>query len=164
LPNAGQVNALSTLNLRGERSITCKGDFDRHPSQGSLPPGAPAECEEFRKLPDALERAAELDSMYGRRFDAAAMPLYCVAMSFKSVYDTKDMHSTGGGDVRYATDFAPEDATLVARLRAAGAIAYAKANNAEYNAGSGDPGGEAKVERPSVVQGRNLGRHDVQPV
>ena len=63
------------------------------------------------------------------------------------------MYSTGGGDVNYATDFAPDDATLVARLREAGAIIYAKAHNAEYNAGSGDPGGDAKVERPSVVQG-----------
>jgi amidase len=153
IPNAGQINALTTLNLRGERSIACKGDFDKHPSEGPLPPGAPAECEEFRKLPDALERAAELDATYGRNFDAAAMPLYCTAMSFKAVYDTKDMHSTGGGDVNYATDFAPEDSTLVARLRDAGAIIYAKAHNAEYNAGSGDPGGDAKVERPSVVQG-----------
>jgi amidase len=153
LPNAGQINALTTLNLRGERSITCKGDFDMHPSKGRLPDGAPAECEEFRKQPDALERAAELDATYGRNFDAAAMPLYCAAMSFKAVYDTKDMHSTGGGDVNYATDFAPEDATLVARIREAGAIVYAKAHNAEYNAGSGDPGGDAKVERPSVVQG-----------
>ena len=31
IPNAGQVNALATLNIRGERSVTCKGDFDRHP-------------------------------------------------------------------------------------------------------------------------------------
>jgi hypothetical protein len=34
IPNAGQLNALETLNIRGERSITCKGDFDRAPSQG----------------------------------------------------------------------------------------------------------------------------------
>ena len=59
IPNAGQVNALTTFNIRGERSVTCKGDFDRAPSAGPLPPGAPAICEEFRKLPDALERAAE---------------------------------------------------------------------------------------------------------
>ena len=39
-PNAGQLNALATLNIRGERSVTCKGDFDRHPSQGPLPPGS----------------------------------------------------------------------------------------------------------------------------
>jgi hypothetical protein len=61
IPNAGQLNALGTLNIRGERSVTCWGDFDRHPSQGPLPPGAPPVCEFFRRQPDALERAAELD-------------------------------------------------------------------------------------------------------
>ena len=49
IPNAGQVRALGMLNIRGQRSVTCKGDFDRHPSAGPLPPGAPAVCEEFRK-------------------------------------------------------------------------------------------------------------------
>ena len=64
--DAGQLNALSTLNIRGERSVTCKGAFDRHPSLGALPPGAPPVCEVFRHYPDALERAAELDAQYGR--------------------------------------------------------------------------------------------------
>src|SRR5262249_51754638 len=36
IPDAGQVNALGTLNIRGERSVTCRGDFDRHPSLGPL--------------------------------------------------------------------------------------------------------------------------------
>ena len=31
IPNAGQLNALETLNIRGERSVTCKGAFDAHP-------------------------------------------------------------------------------------------------------------------------------------
>lgn len=152
IANARQVNALETLNIRGERSVTCKGEFDAHPSTGPLPPDAPPECEEFRKLPDALEYAAELDATYGRNPDLGAMPLYCTVMSFKAVYDTKDMRSTGGGDVSYATDFAPADATLVERLREAGAIIYAKAHNAEYNGGSGDPGGDAEVERPMLGQ------------
>ena len=65
-PDAGQVNALATLNIRGERSVTCRGGFDRHPSAGPLPPGAPPVCEMFRRLPDAIERAAELDERYGR--------------------------------------------------------------------------------------------------
>ena len=34
IPDAGQVNALETLNIRGERSVTCKGEFDAHPSTG----------------------------------------------------------------------------------------------------------------------------------
>ena len=42
IPDAGQLNALATLNIRGERSVTCRGDYDRHPSEGPLPPGAPA--------------------------------------------------------------------------------------------------------------------------
>src|SRR5688572_11473434 len=32
IPNAGQVNALETFNIRGERSVACKGPFDAHPS------------------------------------------------------------------------------------------------------------------------------------
>src|SRR4051812_18744161 len=31
IPDAGQLNALETLNLRGERSVTCKGKFDAPP-------------------------------------------------------------------------------------------------------------------------------------
>src|ERR1700720_3953156 len=91
IPKAGQVNALATLNIRGERSVTCRGDFDRHPSLGPLPPGAPAVCEFFRQLPDALERAAELDAAHGRSPDLVAMPMYGVAFSFKDPFDTKDM-------------------------------------------------------------------------
>ena len=69
VPNGRQLNALATLNIRGERSVTCRGDFDRHPSKGPLPPGAPPVCDIFRHYPDALERAAELDAAYGRRPD-----------------------------------------------------------------------------------------------
>src|SRR6185436_7015836 len=32
IPHAGQLNALETLNIRGERSVTCKGSFDKAPS------------------------------------------------------------------------------------------------------------------------------------
>src|SRR5688572_14085791 len=77
IPNAGQLNALETLNIRSERSVSCKGEFDRALSAGPLPPGAPAGCEEFRKQPDALERAAELDRQYGRNPDLASLPMYC---------------------------------------------------------------------------------------
>jgi amidase len=141
MSNAGQVNALSTLNLRGERSVSCKAKCDLHPSKGALPKSCPAACDAFRKQPDALERAAELDAQYGRNPDLEKMPMYCVAFSFKDVFDATDMRSTGGADVSYAMDAAPEDSTIVARLREKGAIIYAKANLSEYNGGGGNPGG-----------------------
>jgi amidase len=143
IPNAGQINALSTLNIRGERSVTCKAECDAPFASGPLPAQCPAACDAFRRQPDALERAAELDAKYGRHPDLKAMPMYCVAFSFKDVYDTADMRSTGGADVNYAMDAPPHDSTIVAELRAKGAIVYAKANLDEYNAGSGDPGGAA---------------------
>jgi len=151
IPNAKQVNALETLNLRGERSVSCKAECDV--ASGSLPAKCPAACEKFRKYPDALEYAAELDKKYGKNPDTKNMPLYCVPMSFKAVFDAKDMRSTGGGDVNYAMDAAPEDSTLVARMRANGAIIYAKANNSEYNGGAGDPTGDAKLENPMFGRG-----------
>lgn len=147
IPGAGQLNALSTLNIRGERSVTCKGAFDAPPGK-PLPAGAPAVCEKFRQQPDALEYAAMLDKTYGRHPNLKAKPMYCAVFSFKDVYDTKDMRSTGGADTAYAMDVPPEDATVVAELRAKGAIIYAKANLQEYNAAPGNPQGTnaAKVK------------------
>jgi Asp-tRNA(Asn)/Glu-tRNA(Gln) amidotransferase A subunit family amidase len=146
-PNSGQINALATLNIRGERSVTCKGDRDKAPSAGPLPAGSPAVCEEFRKLPDALEHAAELDARYGRNPDLVAMPMYCIPFSFKDPYDTMDMHTAAGADARYDIDFPARDHTLVAELRKKGAIIYAKAVNTEYNGRAGDPGGRNKEEK-----------------
>jgi amidase len=82
----------------GEQSVTCRGDFDRHLDDGPLPPGAPPVCEIFRRQPAAIERAAELDAINGRKPDVEAMPMYGVVFSFKDPFDTRDMRSTGGGD------------------------------------------------------------------
>jgi len=154
IPDAGQVNALATLNIRGERSVTCRGDFDRHPSKGPLPPGAPPVCEVFRHYPDALERAAELDAAYGRDPDLETMPMYGVVFSFKDSFDTKDMRSTGGGDAAYDIDFPARDHALVEQLRDKGAIIYAKAVCTEYNGRAGDPGGR---HVPATVLPSTLG-------
>ena len=142
IPNGTQLNALSTLNIRGERSVTCRGAFDRHPSAGPLPPDAPPICDQFRQLPDAREQAAALDAQYGRHPDLEKLPLYGVVLSFKDSFDTRDMRSTGGGDAAYDIDFPARDHMLVERLRGAGAIIYAKAVCTEYNGRAGDPGGD----------------------
>ena len=151
--DAGQVNALATLNVRGERSVTCRGEFDRHPSVGPLPIGAPPVCEIFRHYPDALERAAELDATYGRNPDLATMPMYGVVFSFKDPFDTKDMRSTSGGDAAYDIDFPARDHVLVEQLRSKGAIIYAKALATEYNGRAGNPGGrhEPRAVLPSTL-------------
>ncbi len=153
IPNAGQVNSIGTLNIRGERSVTCRGDYDLHPSKGPLPKGAPPICEFFRHQPDALERAAELDAQFGRNPDLDKMPMYGVVFSFKDPFDTKDMRSTGGGDASYDFDFPARDHRLVEQLRNKGAIIFAKAINTEYNGRAGDPGGRHQPAKviPSVL-------------
>lgn len=148
IAEAGQLNALSTLNIRGERSVTCQGEYDRHPSLGPLPPGAPPACEIFRHYPDALEQAAALDAQWGDKPDLEAMPLYGVVFSFKDAFDTKDMRTTGGADARYDIDFPARDHILVAQLRKKGAIIFAKALMTEYNGRAGDPGGK---HQPNAV-------------
>ena len=153
-PNSGQVNALGTLNLRGERSVTCKGDRDKAPSAGPLPAGSPAVCEEFRKQPDALERAAELDAQFGARPDLATLPMYCIPFSFKDPFDTKDMRTTAAADARYDIDFPARDHTLVAQLRQKGAIIYAKAVNTEYN---GIPAPPRRRHEPEQILVSDLG-------
>ncbi len=151
VPHAGQTNALSTLNLRGERSVSCQGGCDAHPATGELPAECPAACEAFRQLPDALERAAELDARYGDDPDLARLPMYCIPLAFKDVYDTADMRTTTAADIDFAMDAPPADATVVDRLRTKGAIIYAKANATEFNGGIGDPGG------PAAATARYLG-------
>jgi Asp-tRNA(Asn)/Glu-tRNA(Gln) amidotransferase A subunit family amidase len=154
IPNGTQLNALATLNIRGERSVTCHGELDRHPSLGPLPAGAPPVCEHFRQLPDALERAAELDAAYGSNPDLDKMPMYGVVFAFKDPFDSKDMRSTGGGDARYDIDFPARDHVLVEQLRRKGAIIFAKAVCTEYNGRAGDPQG---AHKPAKVLPSTLG-------
>jgi len=163
IPDAGQINALETLNIRGERSVTCKGRFDAHPSTGPLPAGAPEVCEKFRQQPDALERAAELDAQYGRNPDLAKLPMYCVIASFKDPYDTKDMRTTSNNDVNFAMDVPPVDSTLVAQLRAKGAIIYAKSSAHEFNGGPGNPGGPNSAKTNWVAGGQMVSGWSGQP-
>ncbi len=153
MPDAPGVNSLSTINIRGERSVVCRGEYDRHPDDGPLPPDAPVVCEIFRRNPDALEQAAMLDATYGRNPPLDEMPLYGVVFSFKDAFDCKDMRSTGGADAAFDMDAPARDHILVEQLRKKGAIIFAKAVMTEYNGRAGDPGGPHAPDKilPSVL-------------
>jgi Asp-tRNA(Asn)/Glu-tRNA(Gln) amidotransferase A subunit family amidase len=127
IANAGQINALSTLNLR-PASRAALG-FDARKARSMTDP-----ADDDPRMPDALETAAAQDREL-RRTGKLVGPLHGVVIALKDQYDTFDMRSTSGADAFYANDRPPEDATFVQRLRAAGAIILAKANLAEYASG-----------------------------
>jgi Asp-tRNA(Asn)/Glu-tRNA(Gln) amidotransferase A subunit family amidase len=116
IPSAGQVNAFQNVNIRGRRSETDLVDDD------------PA-------MPDALEVAAALDAEFAATGRLSG-PLHCVPIGIKDQMDTFDMRTTDGAVADYADDRPPKDATLVARLRAAGAVIIGKTNMGEYASGS----------------------------
>ena len=124
IPHAGQINALSTLNLRPATRTEWGFDERKARSMTDADDDDPG-------MPDALEVAAQQDAELARTGKLVG-PLHGVTLALKDQYDTFDMRSTSGADAFYADDRAPDDATFVTRLRAAGAIILAKANLAEY--------------------------------
>jgi Asp-tRNA(Asn)/Glu-tRNA(Gln) amidotransferase A subunit family amidase len=115
IENAGQVNALITLDLRGKRSKTDPADNDPN-------------------MPDALEVAKALDVHFARTGKFVG-PLHGIPFAVKDQFDTFDMRTTSGAAAPYANDRPPKDAEVVAILRKAGAIILAKANLGEYASG-----------------------------
>jgi Asp-tRNA(Asn)/Glu-tRNA(Gln) amidotransferase A subunit family amidase len=75
---------------------------------------------------NAMNVAADMDREPG----TGSRPLRCIPIILKDNYDTADMPTTGGS-VTLAKSVPPDDAFVVARLRAAGAIVIAKANLTE---------------------------------
>jgi len=110
--NAGQVNAYTTLNIRGKRSKTDRADNDP-------------------KMTDALETARAQDDYFARTGNFVG-PLHGIPMAVKDNFDTVDMRTMAGAAADYANDKPPKDATMVAKLRAAGAIILGKTNLDEY--------------------------------
>ncbi len=79
--------------------------------------------------PAALATADSLDSQFAR---ARAMgPLHCVPTIVKDNFETKDLQTTAGS-LALKGWLPRQDATTVARIRAAGAIVLAKSNMAEW--------------------------------
>jgi amidase len=128
IPHAGGINALITLNLRPEaRKKWGFGDRKARSMTDSV--------DRDPNMPDALEVAAALDERFARTGKLTG-PLHGVVLSIKDMIDTFDMRTTSGADADYANDRPSRDATLVKRLRDAGAIILAKANLGEYASGS----------------------------
>jgi len=124
IAHAGQINALSTLNLRPAARATWGFDARKARTLNNAADDAPT-------MPDALETASLQDREFARTGRLAG-PLHGVVLAIKDQYDTFDMRTTSGADADYANDRPPDDATFVKRLREAGAIILAKANLAEY--------------------------------
>jgi Asp-tRNA(Asn)/Glu-tRNA(Gln) amidotransferase A subunit family amidase len=128
IARAGQINALTTLNLRP--AARREWGFDDRKSRSLTDP-----TDDDPDLPDALETAIRLDAHFTAT-GALVGPLHGVVFSIKDMLDTRDMRTTSAADADYANDRPPSDATVVARLRMAGAIILAKANMGEYASGS----------------------------
>jgi Asp-tRNA(Asn)/Glu-tRNA(Gln) amidotransferase A subunit family amidase len=130
VPNAGKVNAIQSVNLRPAH----------YTELGFSPPDDPGPRSETDlvdddpDLPDAIETADALDRDY--RATGVLHPLQCVPMVIKDQMETKDLRTTDGSLTEFKSDRPPNDGTLIAKLRAAGAIILAKANMDEYASGN----------------------------
>jgi len=122
IPNAGQLNAFITLNLKEDKRIKL-GFPDKLKRTHSGRDDA--------KYPDALDRARELDRYFARTGKFAGR-LHGIPIAIKDNYDTFDMRTTAAAAAQYADDRPPDDASMVAKLRAAGAILLGKTNMDEY--------------------------------
>ena len=98
---------------------------------------------------DAIDRAraAERDLMDGK--DAG--PLHGVPLTIKDTIDTEGLRTTSGSRLR-ANHIPDRDATVVARLKAAGAIIIGKTNVAEM---------AAYYESDNPIFGRTNNPHDI---
>ena len=79
--------------------------------------------------PAALSVADSLDGRYARTGPVGA--LHCIPVIVKDNYETRDLQTTAGS-LALKGWIPPRDATMVARIRAAGAIVLAKSNLAEW--------------------------------
>lgn len=122
VPNAGQINAFITLNLKEDKRIAL-GFPEKVKRTHTGPDDA--------VVPDALDRARALDAEFARTGKLSG-PLHGIPLAIKDLFDTFDMRTTAGAAAGYANDKPPRDATVVAKLRAAGAIILGKTNLDEY--------------------------------
>jgi amidase len=125
--DAGQINALQTLNLRPATRKALGFDDRKARSLTDAADADPA-------MPDAMQVAADLDARFAQTGRLTGS-LHGIVFAIKDQFDTVDMRTTNGADAFFANDRPPDDAFLIKRLREAGAIILAKSNMGEYAAG-----------------------------
>lgn len=79
--------------------------------------------------PRALERAGELDAAYAE--SGPVGPLHCIPVLLKDQVETRDLPTTYGSAL-FEGFMSRRDATIVVRMRAAGALILAKTNMGEF--------------------------------
>ena len=79
--------------------------------------------------PNALEEAQSLDAQFGR--SGLVGPLHCIPVLLKDQVETRDMPTTYGSAV-FDGFLSNRDATIVTRMRAAGALILAKTTMGEF--------------------------------
>ncbi|GJG86705.1 amidase [Gemmatimonadetes bacterium T265] len=92
--------------------------------------GRPGMAAVIEVNPDALAEAARLDAE--RKAGRVRGPLHGIPVLLKDNVDTGDRMQTTAGSLALAGPPAPRDATLAARLRAAGAVLLGKTNLSEW--------------------------------
>jgi Asp-tRNA(Asn)/Glu-tRNA(Gln) amidotransferase A subunit family amidase len=79
--------------------------------------------------PDARKTADSLDAQFSRR--GLTGPLHCIPMIVKDNFETTDLPTTAGS-LSLQGFLSSQDATMVQRIRAAGALVLVKSNMAEF--------------------------------
>jgi amidase len=113
-----------------DRRLTCQGLVNAYIRRiNAYDKNGPAVNSIVIINPDATKEAAELDRRFAQ--SGLAGPLHCVPMIVKDNFETKGLQ-TSDGALAFAGYQPSQDATQVARVKAAGAIVLAKSNMAEW--------------------------------
>src|SRR5437867_529005 len=109
--------------------------------------------------PNALETARALDAE--RRTKGRRSPLHGIPVVLKDNYNTADLPTTGGS-VLLEGSVPPDDAFVVKKLRAAGAVIIAKANMSEFASGAAHSslGGMTGVDAADPATKKSEGRFE----
>jgi amidase len=113
-----------------ERRLTCRELVDAYIRRiNAYDKNGPAINAIVTINPDATKEADEMDRRFGQ--SGLTGPLHCVPMIVRDNFETKGLQ-TSNGALAFAGYRPIEDASQVARVKAAGAIVLAKSNMAEW--------------------------------